>query len=102
MNLELQKGSRSKFLVAILLCIMTVFAVRLFYLQIIQHDHYVALANREQVKRLTIPSKRGVIYVLDGSTPVPIAMNQTIYTVFADPQIVKDDKKIIEVIFFYL
>lgn len=98
MNLELQKGSRSKFLVAILLCIMTVFAVRLFYLQIIQHDHYVALANREQVKRLTIPSKRGVIYVLDGSTPVPIAMNQTIYTVFADPQIVKDDKKIIEVI----
>lgn len=98
MNLELQKGSRSKFLVAILLCIMTVFVVRLFYLQILQHDHYVALANREQIKRLTIPAKRGVIYALDGSTPVPLAMNQTIYTVFADPQIINDDKKIIEVI----
>ncbi len=67
-------------------------------MQIIQHDFYVELANKEQIKRLTIPAKRGVIYALDNLTPVPLALNQTIYTVFADPQITKDDKKIIEVI----
>jgi len=98
MNLELQKGSRSKLLAAILLSLMTVFVVRLFYLQIIQHDYYVNTANKEQLKRLTIPAKRGVIYALDGNTPVPIVMNQTVYTVFADPQMTNDNEKIIDTI----
>ena len=98
MKLELQKGSRSKILAAIILCAMAVFVVRLFYLQIIQHDYYVGVANKEQIKRLTIPSKRGLIYALDGQTPVPLVMNQTIYTVFADPVVTNDDSKIIETI----
>lgn len=83
---------------AIMLSVMAVFVARLFYLQIIQHEHYEALANQEQLKRLTIPAKRGLIYALDGSTPVPLAMNQTIYTVFADPQMTTDEAKIVEVI----
>jgi len=98
MNLELQKGSRSKILAAILLGITAVFVVRLFYLQIIQHNYYVDIANKEQIKRLTIPAKRGVIYALDGQTPIPLAMNQTVYTVFADPQTTNDDSKVIDVI----
>jgi len=98
MNLELQKGSRSKILAAILFGIMAIFVIRLFYLQIIQHSYYVGLADQEQIKRLTIPAKRGLIYALDGQSPVPLVMNQTVYTVFADPQTVKDDAKIIETI----
>lgn len=98
MKLELQKGSRSKILAVIVLGIMAIFVVRLFYLQIIKHSYYVEIANNEQIKRLTIPSKRGLIYALDGQTPVPLVMNQTIYTVFADPQITSDDSKIIETI----
>ena len=98
MNLELQKGSRSKILATIILSLMAIFVVRLFYLQIIQHSYYVGLANKEQIKRLTIPAKRGIIYALDGSTPIPIVMNQTVYTVFADPQMVSDDEKIINTI----
>ena len=35
MNLELQKGSRSKILAAIVLGTMAIFVIRLFYLQII-------------------------------------------------------------------
>src|SRR5680860_950170 len=98
MNLELQKGSRSKILAAILFIIMAVFVIRLFYLQIVQHDYYVEIANSEQIKRLTIPSKRGLIYALDGQTPVPLVMNQEVYTVFADPLIVKEDDRIINTI----
>lgn len=98
MNLELQKGSRSKILATILFILMAIFIVRLFYLQVIQHDYYVKTANNEQLKRLTIPAKRGVIYAMDGETPVPLVMNQTVYTVFADPQVVKDDAKVVEVI----
>lgn len=98
MNLELQKGSRSQVLAGLMLCIMAIFSIRLFYLQIIQHDFYINLANQEQVKRLTIPAKRGVIYALDDNNPVPLVLNQTVYTVFADPQIIKNDSKIIEVV----
>jgi len=98
MKLEFQKGSRSKILAGFILLTMVIFAVRLFYLQIIQHDYYVSVAKGEQVKRLTIPAKRGKIYALDAGVPVPLVMNQTIYTVFADPQITRDDEKIIEVI----
>ncbi len=98
MKLELQKGSRSRILAAIVLGTMALFVGRLFYLQIIQHSFYVGLASKEQVKRLTIPAKRGLIYALDGKDPVPLVMNQTVYTVFADPQIIKDDAKIIDTI----
>lgn len=99
MNLELQKGSRSKILAAILFGIMAIFVIRLFYLQIIQHSYYVGLASQEQIKRLAIPAKRGLIYALDGqNAPVPLVMNQTVYTVFADPQTIKDDNKIIDTI----
>ncbi len=98
MNLELQKGSRSKALAFILLGLTAIFVIRLFYLQIIQHNYYVDIANREQIKRLTIPAKRGVIYALDGGIPVPLVMNQTVYTVFADPQMTNDDSKIIDTI----
>lgn len=98
MELELQKGSRSKILACFVMITATVFVVRLFYLQIIQHDYYVAQANKEQIKRLTIPAKRGQIYALDGSTPIKLVMNQTVYTVFADPQMITDDKKVIETI----
>lgn len=98
MKSEFQKGSRSKILAALMLIIMFLFVARLFYLQIIKHDYYVNVAKTEQVKRLTIPAKRGLIYALDGDRPVPLVMNQTIYTVFADPQTVVDGNKVVDVI----
>ena len=98
MKFELQKGSRSRILAGLIFAIMAVFVVRLFYLQIIQNDYYKDLANKEQVKRLTIPAKRGLIYALNGDKPVQLVMNETVYTVFADPKTTSDDNKIIEVI----
>jgi len=100
MKLELQKGSRSRILAGLLFAIVGVFIIRLFYLQIIQHDYYVKLADNEQIKSLDIPAKRGLIYALDGSTPVPLVLNQTVYTVFADPFTITDtaSSKIIDAI----
>jgi cell division protein FtsI/penicillin-binding protein 2 len=98
MNLNFKKGSRSKILAVIVFAVMVIFVLRLFYLQVIQYGYYSNLANQEQVKRLTIPAKRGLIYALDGKTAVPLVMNQTVYTVFADPKVTDDDNKIVEVI----
>ena len=98
MKLELQKGSRSRILAGFIFVIVGIFIIRLFYLQVIQHNYYVGLANSEQIKSLTIYANRGLIYGLDGSTPVPLVLNQTVYTVTADPYTVSDDTKVIDLI----
>ena len=98
MQLDLKKGSRLRILAILLVGIMAVFVVRLFYLQVIRHDYYVGLANKEQLKQLVIPAQRGEIYALDGDTPVKLVMNETVYTVFVDPKIVDEPDKIIDLI----
>lgn len=72
--------------------------LRLFFLQIIQHEHYVTLADDEQVKKLVIPASRGMIYAMDGDTPVPMVMNQQVYTLFADPTVVDDPAHVAQVV----
>ncbi|CAN5389822.1 stage V sporulation protein D [soil metagenome] len=98
MKLELQKGSRSRILAGLVFAIVGIFIIRLFYLQIIQHNYYVNLADNEQIKILTYPAKRGLIYALDGATPVPLVLNQAVYTVIADPFTTDADDKIIDAI----
>lgn len=98
MKLELQKGSRSRILAGLMLGIIGIFIIRLFYLQIIQHQHYVDLASSEQIKTLDIPAKRGVIYALDGAQPVPLVLNQTVYRMVADPTTVSDEGDLINTI----
>lgn len=86
--------TRSQFLAILLSVVMALIVLRLFWMQVIQHDHYVALATEEQVKKLVIPANRGMIYAMDGDTPVPVVMNQQVYTLFVDPSVVTDPKEI--------
>lgn len=94
MQLDLQQHSRSRVLAAISLGIMAIFVVRLFYIQVIEHDKYLTLADQEQLKRLVVPAKRGEIYAMDGNKPVKIVLNEAVYTVFVDPKIVNEPEKI--------
>jgi cell division protein FtsI/penicillin-binding protein 2 len=98
MQLDLVKGSRPRTLAILTLVIMAVFVVRLFYLQVIRHEFYVSAARQEQLRQLVIPAARGEIYAMDAGNPVKIVMNETVYTVFADPKIIKESKPIIDVI----
>lgn len=96
MKLELLKGSRSRILAGVIFAIMAVFVGRLFYLQVIQHDYYLKLAQEEQQAQFKIPASRGVIYAKNGSEPVQLVMNETVYTVFVDPQVVDDKSKVVD------
>jgi cell division protein FtsI/penicillin-binding protein 2 len=96
MKLELLKGSRSRILAAVIFVIMAVFVGRLFYLQVIQHDYYLALAQEEQQTQLKLPASRGMIYAKNGNEPVQLVMNETVYTVFVDPQVVDKKDKIVD------
>lgn len=98
MQLAFQKGSRSRILGGLLLLAMAIYIVRLFYLQIIMHDDYVAQAMAEQVKPLTIPAKRGLVYAMDGDKPIQLVMNQTVYTLFVDPATVTEPEKVLETV----
>ena len=93
----LRHGSRSRILAAVILGVAAIFVIRLFYLQVIQHDHYVALAQSEQMTRERIPAKRGEIYALSGKSPVKMVLNETVYTVFVDPAVIGDPEKVIDV-----
>lgn len=98
MQLSFQKGSRSIVLTVLLLGVMAVFVARLFYLQVIKHEDYLAQAAAEQIKPLTIPAKRGLIYAMDGDTPIQLVMNQTVYTLFVDPATVTEPEKVLETV----
>lgn len=72
-----------------LVVLFGVFAVRLFYLQVIRHDYYKKAALSDQLKQYSIPAERGTISAQLGDSTVPIVLNQKLYTLYADPTVVK-------------
>lgn len=94
--LNFLQSSRSKKLAIIILAIMVIFVLRLFYLQIIRHDYYAALASQEQTRQWVLPAVRGEIYAMNRGQPVKLVMNETVYTVWADPKVVEEPEKIVE------
>lgn len=95
MKHETFHDGRIKLISAILLALMALFVLRLFYMQVIQHSKYEEMARVEQQKRLELPAERGEIYAMNGDEPVRLVLNEVVYTVFGDPQMVKDKQKII-------
>ena len=75
---------------AVLIFIIAVIILRLFYLQVIRHDYYQKAALNDQLKQYTISAERGTINAHQGSSVVPLVLNQKLYTLYADPSLVKD------------
>lgn len=66
---------------------------RLFYVQIIKHDYYQAQALAEHIKKFEISAPRGIIRFQDGDSSVPVVLNETKYTVFADPKYITNSEE---------
>ena len=60
MKPELLKGSRSRILAGIILAIGAIFVIRLFYLQIIQHEYKYSADSNAFFKKTLYPA-RGTI-----------------------------------------
>jgi cell division protein FtsI/penicillin-binding protein 2 len=82
----------------LIVVVFAVFVVRLFYLQVIRHDHYKAAAQSDQYKEYEIAASRGAIKAYDGDRVVPIVLNQKLYTVYADPQLIKNQDKTVKIL----
>lgn len=87
---------RSNFLKAFLALAMTVIVAKLFSIQIIEHDKYVAQAEAQHTMQNTIVAKRGEIYVMDGDNPVPMVMNSKAWSIIIDPQITRKQREKVE------
>jgi len=87
---------RARLWYTVIMVIFGIFLVRLFYLQIIKHDYYKQSATVGHLKEYEIAPKRGVIKAHNGSALVPITLNQTLYTVYADPTLVKTHQQVAE------
>lgn len=68
--------------------------LRLGYLQIIRHDHYTAMAASEHNRKYEVPAARGQIYLQDGETKVPLALNQTLKLLYADPSLIQNKQAV--------
>lgn len=88
-------SSHGRMLLILMGILGAIFVARLFYLQIIMHEHYEAEAIKEHVSKFTIVAKRGLVYAHDGHNRyTPMVLNEPVYTVFADPRYVKDIDKV--------
>lgn len=64
--------------------------IRLSYVQLWQHNKYVAQAARQQYRQFEIPAARGQIYLEESDGLYPIALNQQQFVVAGDPKFIKD------------
>ncbi|OGH64056.1 MAG: hypothetical protein A2821_03570 [Candidatus Magasanikbacteria bacterium RIFCSPHIGHO2_01_FULL_41_23] len=67
---------------------------RLFFLMIIQHDFYTALAATTQETSGTLFPRRGQIYLSDARTGAtyPLALNKDVFLLYADTRDIKDNE----------
>ncbi len=84
--------NRNKFLRLMVIGVMAVIVVRLFVIQIVQHDEWVEKAAAQQTLQHVLKAERGEIYMMDGSEPVAVVMNATVYTVIIDPMLASRDQ----------
>ena len=83
---------RIKILKNLVLVALAIITVRLFFIQIIEHDHWIAKADEEHTILETISAKRGEIYMMDKGEPVALVLNQTMYQIIIDPAAVDKEQ----------
>lgn len=81
-----------------LVLVVALIGVQLFRIQVIEHDEYVAAAKAEHTRKFELVAERGQIYMLDHDDPIPVVMNESVWTVFVDPSYVGDKEHVEEVL----
>lgn len=83
-------STRIRIWYACLLIIGAVFVVRLFFIQVIKHDFYSQAALKGQLRQYLIEPERGTILAHNNGENTPLVLNQSLFTVYADPIFIKN------------
>jgi cell division protein FtsI/penicillin-binding protein 2 len=89
-NDTIAQRRRLGYFTGVLVACGVVLFLRLFYLQVLEHDYYMNEATSEQTRKYQIPATRGDLYVHDGDGTSPIALNETLDILYADPRYIKN------------
>lgn len=88
---DIQQTKRRMFGLFVVMAVLGgLILLRLIDIQIIQHSHYKSLALGEHQRKYDVPAKRGEIYLQDNGVKVPLALNQTLKLLYADPSLITD------------
>ena len=82
--------SRLRIIWGLLFFFYLVVILRLFYLQIIQHEQFLEQANASQIKSLEVEAQRGAIYAWNDGRKVPLVVNERRWTLFSDTKFIED------------
>lgn len=86
--------ARINFIYVLLAVIIGIFILRSFYVQVIKYGYYHQRALSDQLVQASIPAQRGIIEAEDGNSIVPIVLNEKLYTIYADPTLIKNPDKV--------
>ena len=64
--------------------------LRLYNLQILSHEKWVAIAEDQHIVAQALRSERGSIALRDGDVPYPVAVNREYKLVYVVPKLVED------------
>lgn len=79
--------SRARILSILFICGGIFLIAKLYLLQVVRHDMYRDLADRQYVKKSNVPEDRGAIYfTLKDGTAIPAATMKTYYTLYINPK----------------
>ncbi|AKF04601.1 penicillin-binding protein 2 [Sandaracinus amylolyticus] len=86
---------RYKWMALFVICAFTFLLGRAFQLQVVEHDHYGAIARENITKTLTLPATRGVIRDRTGRI---VVTNRPAYDVYVTPRLLRegDVERIVE------
>ncbi len=93
----LDRVDRVKIIFLFIFFISGVLAFRLYFIQVINHHIWTAVAENQHTTSQELGANRGEIYIHDGDDRYPLAVNREYQMVYASPQdIVEKDRSAIE------
>lgn len=96
--MSFQQSIRANWRLNLLVCFfgacLLVLVGRLIQVQVLQHDDFLRKANAQQSRQYEIVAKRGEIYTEEDGQQYPLALNQRLSYVFADPKFIDNPKAV--------
>lgn len=92
----IRSSRRINFVLILMGTILALVIFRLVQVQVVHSADYKQKAISQQSHKFEIPAKRGEIYVADQSDLYPVALNQSLKLMYADPKFIADPGKAAE------
>lgn len=93
------KVTKDFYLLSFFWFLFLILILRLFYLQIIQHNFYDTLLNKQHVSETSLQAKRWNVFADDKAEKhIQLTDNIAMYNIFVDPKFIWDKEKFIDII----